>query len=84
MRANDDENLTRFCLSQPELPGPNNHTIININIDERPGFSFSQPAQLEDLLLCTQLQATHNSQPNQVRNCLFFFDIIIIIIKNII
>ncbi|XP_003705992.1 serine/threonine-protein kinase grp [Megachile rotundata] len=62
----EDENLTRFCLSQPELPTTENANAVQINLEERPGFSFSQPAHIEDLLLCTQVQTkfTQASQQN--------------------
>ncbi|XP_034193551.1 serine/threonine-protein kinase grp isoform X1 [Osmia lignaria lignaria] len=62
----EDENLTRFGLSQPELPTTENANAVQINLDERQGFSFSQPAHIEDLLLCTQVQTkfTQASQQN--------------------
>lgn len=66
MRTDDDEHLTRLCLSQPELPGMDHFGSVHINLEERPGFSFSQPAHVEDLLLCTQLQAMPNTQTSQV------------------
>ncbi|XP_053977909.1 serine/threonine-protein kinase grp isoform X1 [Hylaeus volcanicus] len=59
-----DENSTRFCLSQPELPGVEINAV-QINLEERPGFSFSQPAHIEDLLLCTQAQTKQFTQPSQ-------------------
>lgn len=62
----DDENLTRFCLSQPELPAVENANAVEINLEERPGFSFSQPAHIEDLLLCTQVQTKQFTQASQV------------------
>lgn len=62
----EDENLTRFCLSQPELLGMENTNAVQINLEERPGFSFSQPAHIEDLLLCTQVQNKQFTQPSQV------------------
>lgn len=64
LHPDDEENLTRFCLSQPELPGVENVHSVRINLEERPAFSFSQPAHMEDLLLCSQvqLQQTQNSQ----------------------
>lgn len=62
VRSDEEENLTRFCLSQPELPGMKNDGSVHINLEERPGFSFSQPAHVEDLLLCTQLQTTQHTQ----------------------
>lgn len=42
------------------------NSAIQINLDGRPAFSFSQPAHVEDLLLCTQLQAMQQTQPSQV------------------
>lgn len=67
-QVSGDENLTRFCLSQPELPGVENATAIQINLEERPGFSFSQPAHIEDLLLCTQANPyTQASQQNSLQ-----------------
>lgn len=61
----ENEDLTRLCLSQPELPGMENITTMRINLEERPGFSFSQPAHMEDLLLCTQVQTMQQTQPSQ-------------------
>jgi len=60
----EDENLRNVCLSQPEFPGIENNDTIEFNLDRRPAFSFSQPAHVEDLLLCTQLQ--NMTQPSQV------------------
>ncbi|XP_078053386.1 serine/threonine-protein kinase grp [Augochlora pura] len=60
----EDENLTRFCLSQPELPRIQNN-VIEINLEEQPGFSFSQPAHIEDLLVCTQVQNKQLTQASQ-------------------
>ncbi|XP_063976050.1 serine/threonine-protein kinase grp [Diachasmimorpha longicaudata] len=58
----DDEDITRLGLSQPEFPDTENQSL-HINADERPGFSFSQPAALEDLFLSTQpVQNTQTSQ----------------------
>lgn len=62
--------MANVCLSQPELPGMENNDLIQINLDERPAFSFSQPAHIDDLLLCTQLQAMQHTQPSQV--CYFY------------
>lgn len=59
----EDENLRNVCLSQPEFLGMKSNTAIQFNLDERPLFSFSQPAHVEDLL-CTQLQTL--TQPSQV------------------
>ncbi|XP_060825265.1 serine/threonine-protein kinase grp [Bombus pascuorum] len=64
-QAIEHENLTRFCLSQPELPGIENANPVEINLEERPGFSFSQPAHIEDLLLCTQVQNKQFTQTSQ-------------------
>ncbi|XP_033340115.1 serine/threonine-protein kinase grp [Megalopta genalis] len=58
-----DENL-RFCLSQPELPRVQNN-VVEINLEEQPGFSFSQPAHIEDLLVCTQVQNKQLTQASQ-------------------
>ncbi|XP_076295391.1 serine/threonine-protein kinase grp [Lasioglossum baleicum] len=60
----EDENLTRFCLSQPELPRVQNN-VVEINLEEQPGFSFSQPAHIEDLLVCTQVQNKQLTQASQ-------------------
>ncbi|XP_015592593.1 serine/threonine-protein kinase grp isoform X3 [Cephus cinctus] len=65
VHTEDEENLTTLCMSQPELPGKENINSVRINFEERPGFSFSQPAHMEDLLLCTQLQATQYTQTSQ-------------------
>lgn len=62
----EEENLTRFCLSQPELLVVQNVNAAQINLEERPGFSFSQPAHIEDLLLCTQVQTKQFTQASQV------------------
>ncbi|KAH0954187.1 hypothetical protein HN011_000098 [Eciton burchellii] len=59
----ENENLRNVCLSQPEFPGIENNDTIEFNLDGRPAFSFSQPAHVEDLLLCTQLQ--NMTQPSQ-------------------
>lgn len=61
----EDENLTRFCLSQPELPAEEDANAVDINFEERPGLSFSQPAHIEDLLLCTQVQNKQFTQASQ-------------------
>ncbi|KAK0180892.1 hypothetical protein PV327_003226 [Microctonus hyperodae] len=59
----DDDNSVRVCLSQPELPGSGYNTSVQLNCVDRPGFSFSQPAALEDLLLSSQpVQSTQSSQ----------------------
>lgn len=61
----EDENLRNVCLSQPEFPGMEESSgATQFNLNERPMFSFSQPAHVDDLLLCTQLQAM--TQPSQV------------------
>ena len=62
----EDEKLARFCLSQPELPVIGNANPVQINLEERPGFSLSQPAHIEDLLLCTQVQTKPFTQASQV------------------
>nr|XP_012235471.1 PREDICTED: serine/threonine-protein kinase grp [Linepithema humile] len=59
----EDESLRNVCLSQPEFPGMESISATEFNLTERPTFSFSQPAHVEDLLLCTQLQAM--TQPSQ-------------------
>ncbi|XP_031847438.1 serine/threonine-protein kinase grp isoform X1 [Nomia melanderi] len=59
----EDENLTRFCLSQPELPRIENNAS-EINLEKQPGFSFSQPAHIEDLLVCTHVYSTQETQQN--------------------
>ncbi|XP_029669277.1 serine/threonine-protein kinase grp [Formica exsecta] len=61
--STEDESLRNVCLSQPEFPRTDNGNTIQFNLDERPAFSFSQPAHMEDLLLCTQLQVL--TQPSQ-------------------
>lgn len=65
----EDENLTRLCLSQPELPRIENNAS-EINLEEQPGFSFSQPAHIEDLLVCTQVQ-NKLTEASQVIQLLF-------------
>ncbi|XP_015432470.1 PREDICTED: serine/threonine-protein kinase grp [Dufourea novaeangliae] len=60
----EDENLTRFCLSQPELLRITNNAV-QINLEEQSGFSFSQPAHIEDLLVCTQVQNKQLTQTSQ-------------------
>ncbi|KAL6263823.1 hypothetical protein P5V15_003906 [Pogonomyrmex californicus] len=65
LNQTEDESLRNVCLSQPEFPGVENNDIIRFNLDERPTFSFSQPAHMEDMLVATQLQAfTQPSQQN--------------------
>jgi len=68
LASTEDESLRNVCLSQPEFPRTDNGNTIQFNLDERPAFSFSQPAHMEDLLLCTQLQAL--TQPSQVQHAL--------------
>ncbi|XP_033222245.1 serine/threonine-protein kinase grp isoform X3 [Belonocnema kinseyi] len=58
----EEEVLMRTCLSQPELPGKETNGLSTFTIEERPGFSFSQPAHMEDLLLSTQLQTLAYTQ----------------------
>lgn len=62
----ENENLMNVCLSQPEFPGMEGNDMIQINLDRRPVSSFSQPAHVEDLLLCTQLQTIQYTQSSQV------------------
>ena len=69
----DEESSAKLCLSQPELPGIENHGLSTFTIEERPGFSFSQPAHMEDLLLSTQLQTLPNTQTSQVLNYSYSF-----------
>ncbi|XP_014612143.1 PREDICTED: serine/threonine-protein kinase grp-like [Polistes canadensis] len=58
----DGCNPSRSCLSQPDFVGEENVNIENMKLDEKTGFSFSQPAHIEDLLLCTQpMQCTAHS-----------------------
>lgn len=58
---------TRLCQSQPDphFGGgnvmPNDKPLTDLEM-ERPGFSFSQPAQIEDLLLSSQLNPTQHTQ----------------------
>lgn len=72
----DDEYITRLGLSQPEFPDSENQSL-HINLEERPGFSFSQPAALEDLFLSTQpvqnTQTSQNSFQRLVRRMTRFF-----------
>lgn len=58
---------TRLCQSQPDHHFGNGNAMPNDNSVndfemERPGFSFSQPAQIEDLLLSSQLNPTQHTQ----------------------
>ncbi|XP_034947360.1 serine/threonine-protein kinase grp [Chelonus insularis] len=75
MKRYSDEPLMRLGLSQPEFPGIENS--LHINLEERQGFSFSQPAALEDLLLLTQpvqnTQSTQNTFQKLVRRMTRFF-----------
>ncbi|XP_044014615.1 serine/threonine-protein kinase grp isoform X2 [Aphidius gifuensis] len=65
----DEDNFGRNCLSQPEYTKQQNTSSIHIDIENRGGFSFSQPAAIGDLLLSTQpLQATQNSSQNSSQN----------------
>ncbi|XP_034256073.1 serine/threonine-protein kinase grp [Thrips palmi] len=58
---------TRLCQSQPDHhfgngnAMPNDNSVNGLEV-ERPGFSFSQPAQIEDLLLSSQLNPTQHTQ----------------------
>jgi len=57
-----DDSLARTCQSQPiptVLYTQNNHD--NFALEARNDYCFSQPTMLDDLLLCTQQQATQGS-----------------------
>jgi len=65
------DDATRICQSQPEPQGfafrhlrsPSTHDRDPSDLErERPGFAFSQPAQIEDLLLSSQLNPTQHTQ----------------------
>lgn len=73
--SNTDDSLSRMCLSQP-MPSttyavsdistdcdnvPNNSS----NYGDRMSFCFSQPTMMDDLLLCTQMNATQCANPFQ-------------------
>ncbi|KAJ1519307.1 hypothetical protein ONE63_004606 [Megalurothrips usitatus] len=58
---------TRLCQSQPDPHFGNGHVLPSqrpvTDLDmEKPGFSFSQPVQIEDLLLSSQLNPTQHTQ----------------------
>lgn len=74
MGSNTDDSLSRMCLSQPmpsstysvsdisaDYDGPNNSS----NYGDRISFCFSQPTMMDDLLLCTQMNATQCANPFQ-------------------
>lgn len=61
--TNLDDSLARMCHSQP---APSITTDDNpqdpTNLEARNDYCFSQPADLSDLLICTQLNATQSTQ----------------------
>uniref|UniRef100_A0A336L1Y4 non-specific serine/threonine protein kinase n=2 Tax=Culicoides sonorensis TaxID=179676 RepID=A0A336L1Y4_CULSO len=74
MGSNTDDSLSRMCLSQPmpsskyavsevstDCDAPNNSN----NYGDRISFCFSQPTMMDDLLLCTQMNATQCANPFQ-------------------
>ncbi|XP_012266279.1 serine/threonine-protein kinase grp [Athalia rosae] len=62
MCSRNEHKVPRLGLSQPEFPGLEASYTDDMNFEQRAGFSFSQPTDMEDLLLCTQLQTTQYTQ----------------------
>lgn len=55
-----DDSISRMYQSQP-VPTVIQTTNVEEAIEGRNGFCFSQPAMLDDLLLCTQLNSTQGA-----------------------
>lgn len=60
-----DDSISRMYQSQP-VPSINNNDVPEVEeaIEARNGFCFSQPAMLDDLILCTQLNSTQTASQN--------------------
>ncbi|XP_063697247.1 serine/threonine-protein kinase grp [Culicoides brevitarsis] len=74
MGSNTDDSLSRMCLSQP-MPSVN-YSVSDVSGDceapnnastygDRISFCFSQPTMMDDMLLCTQMNATQCANPFQ-------------------
>lgn len=62
-----EDDISRLCQSQPEPFASESSPPATGVIEDRAGaFCFSQPAQLEDLLLSSQL---HSTQPSCSQVC---------------
>lgn len=72
LRSSDDfsgneDSASRMYFSQPvpQYLHTNDDPILDKrNVENRPGFSFSQPTALENLILCTQLNPTQSASQN--------------------
>jgi serine/threonine-protein kinase CHEK1 len=53
--TNLDDSLARMCHSQPPPSFADNDNQDPVNVEARNDYCFSQPADLSDLLICTQL-----------------------------
>lgn len=53
--TNLDDSLARMCHSQPPPSSSDDVNQNPVNVEARNDYCFSQPADLSDLLLCTQL-----------------------------
>uniref|UniRef100_A0A1A9WF05 non-specific serine/threonine protein kinase n=1 Tax=Glossina brevipalpis TaxID=37001 RepID=A0A1A9WF05_9MUSC len=62
---NNDDSITRNYCSQP-LPVISGHVLKPLDElqEHRLNFCFSQPAMLDDLLLCTQMNQTQSASQN--------------------
>ena len=60
-----DDSISRMYQSQP-VPTIHHPDAPNVEtaIESRSGFCFSQPAMLDDLILCTQLNSTQGASQN--------------------
>lgn len=59
-----DDSISRMYQSQP-VPSVNTEVpVVEEAIEARNGFCFSQPAMLDDLILCTQLNPTQGASQN--------------------
>lgn len=74
MGSNTDDSLSRMCLSQPtpsstysvtNVSGDSDSPFNSSNYGDRISFCFSQPTMMDDLLLCTQMNATQTANPFQ-------------------
>lgn len=61
--TNLDDSLARMCHSQPAPSfASDDYPQDPANLEARNDYCFSQPADLSDLLICTQLNATQSTQ----------------------
>lgn len=62
-----EEDISRLCQSQPEpFAQASSPPTLSVVEERAGGFCFSQPAQMEDLLLSSQLQTNTQTTCSQV------------------